>query len=161
MGDGSGCTAWVKADTIDLGTGNASDVVRSNSIYARTSTFSANVGIATSPQGVFYRLTSSERYKVQIKPAQFDTETVLALAPVTYYDRGQVDAQDGTVAGLSQQLGLIAEQVHAIPGIGPLLTELDADGRPESVNYDRVGVATLVVVRDLVARVSALEANAS
>ena len=44
--------------------------------------------------------------------------------------------------------------------LGHLLVELDEDGRPESVNYDRVGVALIPWLRDLAARLAALEAGA-
>lgn len=135
------------------------ETVRSDAIYNNTATFDPNVGIATAPIGRFYRLTSSGRYKVEITAADLPLAALADLAPVTYYDRGQAEAQDGSTEGLSQQLGLIAEQVHAIPGLGHLLVELDQDGRPESVNYARVGVALIPWLHDLTARIVALESE--
>ena len=151
-------TVNIRANTVDIGNGHSdgTDTIKSNSIYYRTSTFTANVGIATSPLGVFYRLTSSARYKVDVAQVTLDPSGLYDLAPVTYYDREQATTAGG-VEGLSQQVGLLAEQVAAIPGWGRLLTELDEDGDPESVNYERVGVAALVWLRDLERRVRALE----
>ena len=154
---GAGC--YISAPTIYIGDPSGNDV-RSDAIYNNTATFTANMGIATAPIGRIYRLTSSARYKVEITPTALTLPGLAALEPVTYYDRGQAEAQDGSTDGLSQQLGLIAEQVHAIPGLGHLLVELDEDGRPESVNYDRVGVALIPWLRDLAARLAALEAGA-
>lgn len=149
-------TTTVWGTTVDIGSGSGSDVIRSNSIYSKTSTFAANVGIATSPLAVFYRLTSSARYKVEIHDVPVTDDDVRALRAVTYYDRGQAEEQDGQTEGLSQQIGLIAEEVHASP-LGHLLAELDEDGRPESVNYERVGVALIPVVQRLLDRVETLE----
>lgn len=142
-------------DTVYLGA-SSGDVVRSDAIYNTTATFTANVGIATTPIGRLYRLTSSARYKVDIAPVGLDPDGLYDLQPITYFDRGQAE-EAGSTVGLSQHVGLIAEQVAAIPGWGPLLAELDEDGDPESVNYERVGVAALVWLRDLEDRVRAME----
>lgn len=147
---------WLLGTTVELGTGGGGEHVKSLTIYNNTSTFSANVGIATTPIGTLWRLTSSARYKVEIAPADLPLDAVRALAPVTYYDRSQAEDAGGT-DGLSQQLGLIAEQVHAIPTVGRLLVELNDDGEPESINYDRVAVALLPWLRDLEQRVRAIE----
>jgi len=149
---------WLLGDTVELGSGGASERVKSLTIYNNTSTFSANVGIATTPVGTLWRLTSSARYKTAITPADLPLDGLRALAPVTYYDRSQAEEAGGT-EGLSQQLGLIAEQVHAIPSVGPLLVEYNDDGDPESINYDRVAVALLPWLRDLEQRVRAIEGN--
>jgi hypothetical protein len=145
------------AGLIYIGAPSGNDV-RSDAIYNKTATFAANVGIATSPIGVIYRLTSSERYKVDVRPAQPNLSWMIRqLEPVTYYDKGQYEANGSSTQGLSQQLGLIAERTYAVPALGPLLVELDKDGRPESVNYERVGVAALLGLSDLEARVTELE----
>src|SRR5690606_7317182 len=48
---------------------------------APTSTFTPNVGIASSPAGRFYKVTSSRRYKKDIADSTPDLEKVLALRP--------------------------------------------------------------------------------
>lgn len=147
---------WLLGDTVEIGTGGGGQVVKSLTIYNNTSTFAANVGIATTPIGTLWRLTSSARYKVAINEIDLGVNDLLQLVPVTYYDRGQADAQ-GSTEGLSQQLGLIAEQVAGIPVLGPLLVEVDDDGRPESVNYSRLSVACLGALREIAVRLAALE----
>lgn len=149
-------TSTIGGTTVILGNGNGSDTIKSDSVYNNTSTFTANVGIATSPQGRLYRITSSARYKVEIEGTDVTDDDVRTLRPVTYYDRKQFEENGQSTEGLSQQLGLIAEDVHGGP-LGRLLAEVDADGRPESVNYDRVSVALLPVVQRLLDRVAALE----
>lgn len=153
---GLGGGVYLSGDIIYIGDPSGNNV-RSDAIYNNTATFTANVGIATTPVGRLYRLTSSARYKVEIAEAAPPVAGLLDLVPVTYYDRGQAEAAGGSTDGLSQQLGLIAEQVAAVPGWGPLLVEVDEDGDPESVNYERVGVALLAWARDLERRVRALE----
>lgn len=148
---------WLLGSTVELGTGGGGEHLKSLTVYNNTSTFAANVGIATTPVGTFWRLTSSARYKVDISAATISPDSVYGLRPVTYYDRGQWETAGGTVSGLSQQVGLIAEEVAEVPGVGSLLVEFDEDGAPESVNYERVGVVALVALRDLAARVAALE----
>jgi hypothetical protein len=152
----TGGTLSLLGTTVYLGNPSG-QLVRSDATYNNTGTFSANVGIATSPIGVLYRLTSSERYKVDITPAAVTPADVLALQPVTYYDKGQWETAGESTVGLSQQLGLIAERVAEIPGLAHLLVELNEDGAPESVNYDRVGVALIPLLHDLARRVSVLE----
>jgi hypothetical protein len=152
-----GGTATVAASTVNLGNGSSSQAIVSMAIYDNTSTFAANVGISTSPGGRFYRLTSSRRYKVGIAKTRVLMADIRALDPVVYYDRGQAEAAGGSTEGLSQQLGLIAEEVHQTT-LGHLLTELDADGRPESVNYARVGVALIRPVISLADRLDQVEA---
>lgn len=136
-----------------IGNGLSTDTIKSNSIYRRTSAASPNVFIATSPIGVFYRSTSSARYKTAIKAADLDPAAVLALQPATFADRAQ--AADGGQA--PRYLGLLAEHVAENPTLGRLLVGYGEDGQPDSVHYDRLAVALLPVLRDLTARVETLE----
>lgn len=135
--------------TIALGNGDTDNIIQSGSIYERTSTFTANVGIATSPYGVFYRITSTAKNKREIEPAEDFTEGFLQMRPVTYYDREQYEANGNSSEGLSQLLGLLAEDVYRLPGIGHLLTEKNKEGHPESVNYDRGWLTMVPVVQML------------
>lgn len=138
-------------------------LVTSNGIYNNTATFTANVGIATAPQGRLYRITSSERYKVGIKPETITDADILSLTPKSYVDKRQYEddvkaGKDG--ATLPRYLGLIAEEV-ASTSLGPLLVPKDDRGRAESVAYDRVGVALIPVVQRLIRRVEELERKAA
>lgn len=151
----------LSAPTVNLGSalGDSSQEIKSNSIYYRTATFSANLGMASNPQGVIYRVASSQRYKVNIETAQSNqlVADALNLRPVTYYDKAQVEENEGDITGLSQQMGLIAEDVAQLPALGQLLSETDSGGQPESVNYDRVGVALIPLIKHLEKRITELE----
>ena len=162
--------AWVLADTeahiqspdirIIGATTHSGGALTLSDTYARTATFAANLGIATAPLGVVYRITSSARYKVEIRDEEVPLEAVKALRPRSYVDRGQWEDNGGDSTGLKRHLGLIAEEVAAIPGLGDLLVPRDGEGRPESVDYDRVAVTLLPWLHDLERRLEALESRA-
>ena len=132
-------------------------------VYNATSTFSANVGIATSPTAKFYRLTSSKRYKVAIQPEDVSDEAILALQPKSYVDKAQFIELQGKPeqANLPRHLGLIAEDVAEIPGLKDILVNystIEKLGRvPDAIAYDRVVVALIPVVQRLLNRVAELE----
>ena len=142
---------------IRIGTPSGQNV-RSDAIYNNAATFDANVGIATIPIGRLYNVTSSARFKVGITPVdKIGLDDVISLLPVTYYDRGQAEANGGATDGLSQQVGLIAEQVATHPTLGGLLVERDPDGDPRSVNYARVSVVLVAALQEVAVRLAALE----
>jgi hypothetical protein len=121
-----------------------------------TSSFSANVYV-DSTTGQLYRAISAAKSKVAIATAVLDHDAVLQLRPVTYLDRRQWDLAGGDATKCSPQLGVIAEEVAALPGIGALLTETGEDGQVAAVNYERLAVALLAVVRDHAGRLADLE----
>jgi hypothetical protein len=151
------------------------EYVQSDTIYKRTGTAVGAVNVNSS--GTLYRVSSSERYKVNIDRTaaeQIDTEAVLALQPAYYYDKGDserlaeylerlADGDDSDdfqeldriVTMPTRNVGLIAEDVAAL-GLDDLV-QRGPDGRPEGVHYDRLGVMLLPIVKDLVRRVRDLE----
>jgi hypothetical protein len=74
-------------------------------------------------------MTSSRRFKDAIKPMDKAGEALLALKPVTFRYKKEIDP-----AGTSQ-FGLVAEEVEKI---NPDLVVRDAAGKPYSVRYDQV-----------------------
>lgn len=153
-----GLTAYDSAGAVGLAIGNdGAAYFKSVTVHNRTSTFAANVGVATSPLGVFYRLTSSRRYKVAIQDAPSILGDVRSLRPRTYVDKGQYEENGNSTKGLRTLLGLIAEEVAELPVLGALLVPRNEEGAPESVDYDRVAVALIPWLRDLDARLTALE----
>lgn len=76
-------------------------------------------------------VTSSRRYKRDIRPTSVKPENVLAVDPVTFLEKTEVEAV-GTDAPWRQ--GFIAEQVAEHT---PQFVGLDDDGEPNSVDYDR------------------------
>ena len=77
---------------------------------------------------------SSARFKQAIKPMDKVSEAILALKPVTFRYKKEIDA-DGT-----PEFGLVAEDVEKV---NPDLVVRDADGKPFSVRYDAVSAMLL------------------
>jgi hypothetical protein len=122
---------------------------------AGTTTSTANVYI-NSANGTMARSTSSQRYKVAIEEQTIPKEAILALTPKSYVDKGEADAQ-GTTDGLPRLLGVIAEDLALIPVIKDLLVQYNEKGQPDAVNYDRIAVALIPLLKDHEARLSQLE----
>jgi hypothetical protein len=79
-------------------------------------------------------LLSTRRVKNDIKPMDKTSEAILALKPVTFRYKKQVEP-NGAI-----QFGLIAEEVA---GVDPDLVILDREGKPESVRYEAVNAMLL------------------
>ena len=80
------------------------------------------------------RPTSSARFKDNIKPMDKASEAILALRPVTFRYKKQIDSK-----GIPQ-FGLVAEDVEKID---PDLVVRDADGKPYTVRYEAVNAMLL------------------
>jgi trimeric autotransporter adhesin len=79
-------------------------------------------------------LTSSRRFKEDIKPMDKASERLFALEPVAFRYKKEIDP-----AGTSQ-LGLVAEDVEKV---NPDLVVRDKEGKPYSVRYDQVNAMLL------------------
>ncbi len=79
-------------------------------------------------------LTSSARYKDNIKPMDKASESIFALNPVTFRYKKAIDA-NGT-----PQFGLVAEQVAKV---NPDLVIRDPNGKPYTVRYEAVNAMLL------------------
>jgi hypothetical protein len=79
-------------------------------------------------------LTSSRRFKDDIKPMGRVSEALFALEPVTFHYKKEIDP-----AGM-QQFGLVAEEVEKI---NSELVVRDKEGKPYSVRYDQVNAMLL------------------
>lgn len=125
-----------------------------NSGYATT--VSAANAYINSSTGLLARSSSSLRYKVDAQPQTIPVQSILQLAPKSFFDKAQAD-EKGTTDGLSRILGLIAEEVAQIPVIADFLMNKNDQGEPDSVNYDRIAVALLPLLQDHEARLNKLE----
>lgn len=121
-----------------------------------TTTATANAFL-NSTSGFLARSTSSLRYKVEIKSQEIPVDSILSLEPKSYVDKNQYENNNQNSQGLQRYLGLIAEEVIQIPVIGEMLANKDNEGKPDSVNYDRVAVALIPLLKDLNNRVNKLE----
>ena len=84
--------------------------------------------------GLLGHLTSSRRYKEDIKPMDKASEALYRLKPVTYRYKKEIDRTQ------SLAFGLIAEEVAEV---NPDLVAHNAQGQPESVHYEMVNAMLL------------------
>src|SRR5207253_5743508 len=77
---------------------------------------------------------SSRRFKDDIKPMAKTSEAILALKPVTFRYKKELDPK-----GIAQ-FGLVAEDVEKV---NPDLVVRDKEGKPYSVRYDQVNAMLL------------------
>ena len=132
---------------------------------APTTSSGANALIATNPEGVFYRSTSSRRYKRNIVDWNPAPEAVLALQPRQWQHDDPAHPED---IDETWHPGFIAEEVHDL-GLRHLVKYV-GDGKggwiPDGLNYDRFASAQQVVLRkheaeinELRERIALLEQN--
>jgi Chaperone of endosialidase len=79
-------------------------------------------------------LLSTRRVKNDIKPMDKASESILALKPVTFRYKKEIEPNGAT------QFGLIAEEVAEVNAD---LVILDAQGKPESVRYEAINAMLL------------------
>jgi len=108
-----------------------------------TNTFIAGISGTTVPTGVAVIVdgsghlgttTSSARFKEAIKPMDKASEAILALKPVTFRYKPEIDA-DGI-----PQFGLVAEDVEKV---NPDLVARNDEGKPYTVRYEAVNAMLL------------------
>ncbi len=92
------------------------------------------VAVLVNSNGRLGTMTSSLRFKENIKPMDKDSEALFALRPVTFRYKKEIDP-----VGTSQ-LGLVAEDVEKV---NPDLIVRDKEGKPYSVRYDQVNAMLL------------------
>lgn len=146
--------------TMGTGTGNFAGTINANGLFYNlgyaTTTSAANAYINSST-GLLARSSSSLRYKLNVTPQEIPLDSILALAPKSFYDKASADEQNGRTDNLPRILGLIAEEVATIPVISDLLMNKNEHGVPDSVNYDRIAVALIPLLKDHEARLNKLE----
>ena len=100
----------------------------------RDQTASGGVGVFVDANGKLGTVTSSARFKDDIKPMDKASEALLALKPVTFRYKKDIDPQG------FPQFGLVAEDVEAV---SPDLVVQDKEGKPYSVRYEAVNAMLL------------------
>jgi Chaperone of endosialidase len=94
----------------------------------------AGLAVAMDLFGRLGTVGSSRRFKKEIKPMDKASEAILALKPVTFRYKKEIDP-----AGTSQ-FGLVAEEVEKVNAD---LVVRDKEGKPYSVRYDQVNAMLL------------------
>jgi hypothetical protein len=97
-------------------------------------TVAGGVGVLVDSNGHLGTTTSSARYKDAIQPMDKASEGILALRPVTFRYKHELDP-DGI-----PQFGLVAEDVAKV---NPALVARDEQGKPYAVRYDAVNAMLL------------------
>src|SRR2546422_796338 len=97
-------------------------------------TVPAGVGVIVGTDGKLGTIVSSERFKDNIQPMDKVSEAILALKPVTFHYKHELDP-DGI-----PQFGLVAEDVEKV---NPDLVARDEKGKPYTVRYEAVNAMLL------------------
>ena len=146
LGFSAGQTLTTGSNNIDIGNvGVAGDtgVTRIGNSPTTTATFIAGisgkavangVGVIVNSSGQLGTILSSARFKTDIKPMDKASEAILALSPVTFRYKQDVEP-DGV-----PQFGLIAEEVEKV---NPDLVVRDEAGKVTTVRYEAVNAMLL------------------
>jgi hypothetical protein len=148
LGDLAGLNVEGASGNIHIGsqgTSTDSHVIRIGSTLAggHTATFIAGISgaaaaggtaVSVTAAGKLGTVTSSARFKDAIKPMDKASEAILALKPVTFHYKKELDPE-----GIPQ-FGLIAEDVAEV---NPALVGRDGEGKIFSVRYEAVNAMLL------------------
>jgi hypothetical protein len=141
-----------ESDTIRIGTerGRGVRVFHSNTYIAGISgvTIAEGAPVIVDATGHLGSITSSKRFKDEIKPMDKASEAILALKPVTFHYKTDITSVP--------QFGLIAEEVAKV---NPALVLLDKEGKPYTVRYEAVNAMLLNEFLKEHRKVQELEAN--
>jgi multimeric flavodoxin WrbA len=127
---------------------NGTGLIFSVPTYNNSTAGSANMLIDSN--GIFYRATSSLKYKTDVKDAVHGLEKVMQLRPVTY--KGKAEADRDKVFG-----GLIAEEVDAV-GLNEFVVYAD-DGTPDALAYGNMVSLCIKAIQELKAEVDSLKSQ--
>ena len=146
LGDSAGINLTTGSNNIDIGNkGKAgeSQYIRIGTKGTHTHTFIAGisgvtvgggVGVIIDTNGKLGTVVSSERFKDEVKPMDKASEAILALKPVTFRYKKELDSE-----GIPQ-FGLVAEDVEKVNAD---LVARDAQGKPYTVRYEAVNAMLL------------------
>jgi uncharacterized coiled-coil protein SlyX len=144
LGYGAGQNLTTGLFNIDIGSpGSAVDDHTIRVGQSQTATYIAGIREQTASGGVVVYVdidgklgtaTSSARFKDQIKPMDKASEAILALKPVTFRYKKEIDSK-----GIPQ-FGLVAEEVEKVNSD---LVVRDKEGKPYTVRYDAVNAMLL------------------
>jgi trimeric autotransporter adhesin len=146
LGFEAGLNRTMGSNNIDIGNKGAagkSNIIRigtngtqKNAYIAGISgvTVAGGVGVIIDADGHLGTVVSSARFKDAIKPMDKASEAILALQPVTFRYKHELDPE-----GIPQ-FGLVAEQVEKV---NPDLVARDEAGKPYTVRYEAVNAMLL------------------
>jgi hypothetical protein len=140
---GANTTGSNNIDIGNVGLDGESKTIRIGTVGTHRQTFIAGISGMTVAGGISViidnngqlgTVTSSVRFKDEIKPMDKASEAILALEPVIFRYKHELDPD-----GISQ-FGLVAEEVEKV---NPNLVAHDEQGKPYSVRYEAVNAMLL------------------
>jgi hypothetical protein len=137
LGPGAGSNATTGSNNVYVGAGVMGVAGESNACYIASifgQTSASGIPVLIGSDNRLGTATSSKRFKEQIKPMDKSSEAVLALKPVIFRYKKEVDS-DGI-----PQFGLVAEDVEKV---NPDLVVRDKEGKPYTVRYEAVNAMLL------------------
>ena len=136
LGLGAGNNVTTADNVIAIGAGvfgeNVSDTCYIGNIFGVTSAGATAVHVNS--DGKLGTVISSQRFKDEIKPMDKASEAILALKPVTFRYKQEIDP------ARNPQFGLVAEEVEKV---NPDLVVRDAEGKVNTVRYEAVNAMLL------------------
>jgi hypothetical protein len=137
LGLGAGFNQTNGADNVYIGT-NMQGVAGENNACYIGSIFnqlsSGGTPVVINSAGKLGTITSSRRFKDDIKPMDKASDMILALKPVTFHYKKEIDPKG------VQQFGLVAEEVEAV---NPDLVVRDKEGKVNTVRYEAINAMLL------------------
>jgi len=121
-----------EAQTVRIGEQGTQTATFIAGIFGSTAT--GGVQVFINSNGQMGTVTSSARFKDDIKPMDTASEAILRLKPVTFHYKPELDPN-----GIPQ-FGLVAEEVEKV---NPNLVVRDKDGKVNTVRYDAVNAMLL------------------
>jgi hypothetical protein len=146
LGNFAGSNLTTGDNNIDIGNQGVADeanTIRVGTVGTQTNAYIAGIYQTTVAGGLVVKVDStghlgtvgsSERFKDAIKPMDKASEAILALKPVTFHYKKEIDPER------IPQFGLVAEDVEKI---NPDLVVRDAEGKVYTVRYEAVNAMLL------------------
>jgi len=148
LGSGAGSSLTNGSNNIDIGNEGVAGEQRTIRIgssigsSSQTRTFVAGISgarltgaaVVVNADGQLGTTTSSKRFKDEVKPMDKASEAILALKPVTFHYKKEIDPER------TAQFGLVAEEVEKV---NPALVLPDKEGKPYTVRYEAVNAMLL------------------
>jgi hypothetical protein len=145
LGNGAGSNLRTGDNNIyiyDPGIDPESNTIRIGTVGTQTATFIAGISgtavtgaaVVVNSNGQLGVAASSARFKDEITPMNDASEAILALRPVTFRYKPEIDAKR------TPQFGLVAEDVAKV---NPDLVARDREGKPFTVRYEAVNAMLL------------------
>jgi hypothetical protein len=134
LGIGAGQGVQTADDVIAIGI-NGQNVSHScfiGNIRGVTTAVANAIPVLIDSDGQLGTMSSSRRFKTDVKPIDKASESILGLKPVSFRYKIHKDT--------TPQFGLIAEEVAEV---NPALVIYDSDGKPYTVRYDAVNAMLL------------------